>query len=240
MDKLQHVSKEEAMSAQVDQTDAVNVAEKDEGVKDVDMYEAMAEDDKNAPASAKDAPEKKDEDIVDILRPKAEPKVWTIGKENYAREYTQRPLSFIKKMQWFSLVGEVLDKALSGDNAMSLNSLFSTPERNRSMTVQDILEADTFVQAVGKLLSYAPDFLTKSYCIWLSVPDFEQDVAIKIMEMSPEDGGLTDQQGIEMIEVFIDQNYEALDRFFREDIGQLRKRIEARQEDAKVRRPLPR
>jgi hypothetical protein len=187
------------------------------------------------------APEEKSEekDVVDILKPKAEVKVWRIGKDDYAREYVQRPLSFVKKMQWFSLVGEVLDKALSGPSKMSLNSLFSAPGARGGLTMEDFRDADTFVQAVGKLLVHAPDFLVKSYCIWLNIPDFEQDVAARIMEMSPEEGGLTDQDGVEMIEIFIDQNYEALDRFFREDLSKLQGRVAARQKDAADHRQSP-
>lgn len=186
--------------------------------------------------------EEKPDDIVDLLKPKAEIKIWKIGKDDYSREYAQRPLSFIKKMQWFSLVGEVLDRALSGDNAMSLNSLFSAPSGGRGgmLSMADFRDADTFVQAVGKLLVYAPDFLIRSYCIWLNVPDYETDLAIEIMKMSPEEGGLDDKQGIEIIEIFIDQNYEALERFFREDLGGLQRRVVARRKDAEEHRRQPR
>jgi hypothetical protein len=190
-----------------------------EGMKGIDQTDA--------PAARTQQQEK--EDIVDLLVPKAEVKEWTIGKGDYARKYVQRPLSFIGKMQWFSLVGEVLDKAMSGDDRLSVNSLLSAPQgRDGSLSVADFRDADTFVQAIGKLLVHAPDFLLKSYCIWLSVPDFERDVAMRIMALPPEDGGLTDDQGMEIIERFIDQNYEALDSFFREKIGQLQRRVQAR------------
>jgi hypothetical protein len=189
-----------------------------------------------------DEDEKPPEDIVDVLKPKAEIKIWQIGKGDYSREYAQRPLSFIKKMQWFSLVGEVLDKALSGDNAMSLNSLFSAPSGGRAggLSMADFRDADTFVQAVGKLLVHAPNFLIHSYCIWLNVPDYETEIAVEIMKMSPEEGGLSDKQGIEIIEIFIDQNYEALERFFREDLGGLQRRVAARRKDAETHRRQPR
>ena len=38
--------------------------------------------------------------------------------------------------------------------------------------------------------------------------------------------------GIEIIETFIDQNYEALDSFFREKLGRLRTRVQNRQMEA--------
>jgi hypothetical protein len=169
---------------------------------------------------------------VDILIPKAKSVTWQIGPEGMRREYVQRPLSFIAKMQWFSLVGEVLDKALSGPEGMSLNSLFNAPGREGQLSMTDFRDADTFVQAVGKLLAVAPDFLVRSYSIWLNVPDYERDLVAEIMALPPDEGGLTDDQGMEIIETFIDQNYEALDRFFRERIGSLQKRVQARVEEA--------
>ena len=60
---------------------------------------------------------------------------WTIGQGEFERTYVQRPLSFIAKMQWFSLVGEVLDKAMSGDNALTVgqSALGSGRARSRSL-----------------------------------------------------------------------------------------------------------
>lgn len=179
--------------------------------------------------------EKEDEDYLDILQPKAEPKTWVIGKEDYERTYVQKPLSFIAKMQWFSLVGEVLDRALSGPDGMSLGNLFSTPGGG-SFAPQDFREADTFVQAVGKLLAVAPDFLVNSYCIWLNVPDYERPAVAEIMMLPPDEGGLSDEQGLEIIEVFIDQNYEALDSFFRESLGRLQRRVQNRAQEASKKR----
>lgn len=168
-----------------------------------------------------------DEDVVDILVPKANSVQWTFGA-NGQFTFTQRPLSFIAKMQWFSLVGDVLDKALSGENAMSINNLLSTPGRPGELSMSDFRDADTFVQAIAKLLAVAPDFLVRSYCIWLDVPDWQRDLAGEAMARTPDLGGLTDEQGIEIIEVFIDQNYEALDSFFRVRLLGLSTRVQQR------------
>lgn len=197
------------------------------GSVEVDFEQAKAEAEQDNNVKPQAAPE---EDALDTLVPKAEPKTWAIGPEADRRQYVQRPLSFISKMQWFALIGEVVDEAMSGSNAMSVNSLLAAPQgRGGNLTMADFADADTFVQAVGKLLVHAPDFLEKSFCIWLGVPDYEHEIARVYMALPPEEGGLSDDQGMEIIEVFIDQNYEALDSFFRERLGQLRDRVEARQ-----------
>ena len=187
----------------------------DEGVKEPEQEQE--------PESEQEQVER---DVLDTIVPKSEPRVWTLGPDEISRTYVQKPLSFIAKMQWFSLVGDVLDKALSGQDGMSLNSLFSTPTRGGELRVQDFRDADTFVQAIGKLLAAAPDFLVDSYIIWLNVPDYDRDIVREILKLPPDEGGLSDDQGIEMIEVFLDQNYEALADFFSQRIGQLQRRVQ--------------
>lgn len=207
--------------------------------QEIAFDQAVAEEEPEvvAPEKAPTTEDKREEaqEILDTLKPKTDPKTWTIGEGDFQRTYVQRPLSFIAKMQWFSLVGDVLDKALSGPSAMSMNSLFMAPGGGRAgqLTLSDFRDADTFIQALGKLLSFAPDFLLDSYVIWLTVPDHERPLAKQILSLPEEDGGLSDRDGIEIVEIFIDQNYDALDDFFRVRLVELRRRVEARQKTAK-------
>jgi hypothetical protein len=200
---------------------------------EVDFPEGKNEEELNeTPQNGSDEGAK--EDVLDILKPKKETRVWKVGNPPAEREYVQRPLSFIAKMQWFALVGDVLDKSMSGENALTISNLMSVPGgRGGSLTMEDFRDADTFVQAVGKLIAVAPDFLIKSYCIWLAVPDYERDLAADLMAQPAEEGGLSDDDGLEIIEVFIDQNYEALDSFFRDKLGRLQQRVEKRMEEAR-------
>lgn len=172
------------------------------------------------------------EDVVDVLRPKAEQKQWKFGPEGMQVTYVQKPLSFIGKMQWFSLIGEVLDRAMGGENPLTVGNLMSGPGlRGGGLSANDFRDADTFVHAVGKLVRYAPEFLTDSYCIWLGVPEHEREMVKVFISNPPEEGGLSDEAGLEIIERFIDQNYDAIDSFFREKLGMLQKRVQARMED---------
>lgn len=172
------------------------------------------------------------DDTLEVLVPQTAVKTYKLGPQEVNREYTQRPLSVIRRIQWFALIGEVLDDALSGDNAISLNSLFDNPMRDGNLSMEMFRNADTFVQAVGKLLTVAPDFLTRSLAIWLAVPDFEQNIFRQLVELPEEEGGLTDDMLFEIVETFIDQNYVALDRFFREKLPNLQRRVEQRAKEA--------
>jgi hypothetical protein len=169
---------------------------------------------------------------MEILTPTERSKQWVIGKDDLARTYVQRELSVIGKAQWFSLVGNTLDEALSGENKLSLNSLLTPPQIQPGQPVlQQFADADTFVHAVGKLLSVSPDFISKSICIWLDVPDYEWDLVATLMRMSPEDGGLSDDDFESMFAHFIDQNYMSIERFFRERFPRLRARLQARRNE---------
>lgn len=165
------------------------------------------------------------QDVLDAIVPNAEPHVWTIGPPDTERTFVQKPLSFIGKMQWFSLVGNVLDKALSGPQGMSLASLFSAPNRAGQLRAQDFRDADTFVQAISKLVAAAPEFLVDSYMIWLNVPDYDRGTVRELMNLPADEGGLSDDQGMQIIETFLDQNYDALASFFGERLQALQNRV---------------
>lgn len=181
-------------------------------------------------------PEKPDD--LEVLAPKIGAKQWTLGTGDFQKTYVQRELSVLGKAQWFSLVGEILDSALSGDNALSLNSLLTppTPRAGGSLSPTDFQDADTFVHAVGKLMEHSPTFLYKSICIWLDVPDYEWELVKDMMRRSPEQGGMSDDEFEEIFAIFIDQNYGQMIRFFQERFPRLRERWQARQTEIRERR----
>jgi hypothetical protein len=200
-------------------------------VTEVDPTQALAEAKEANDIGADQAPdvpvqpeEQPVEDVIDILKPKAQPKEWTFGppdNPDNQRTYIQRPLSYFGKMQFFALVGEVIDKALAGDNGLRLGSFFEGPRIGAGgmISMSDFSDAETFLQAVAKLLVYAPDFLERCYCIWLSVPDFERPWAREMMSRTADEGGLSDDDGIEIVEIFLDQNWESIDGFFARGSG---------------------
>lgn len=194
-----------------------------------DSDQARDVQEQQAEAGSSEPQEKAEEDQIDIIKPKKDPKQWDFrdNRGNDAK-YIQTGLGYFAKMQWFSLVGEVIDKALSGDDKLNVSTLFD----GGFAGVSDLRELDTFLQAAAKLLVYAPDFLEKSYCIWLNVPEHERVWARLAMSQDPVDGGLSDEQGIEIIEIFIDQNWEAIETFFRDRLPQLLDRARSRRREA--------
>jgi hypothetical protein len=180
------------------------------------------------------------EEDLEILVPKTAAKEWKIGSEGpdgngVVRTYIQQELSVLGFAQWTGLVGEFLDKAMSGENALTLNALLSPPQlpqAGQKLTMQSFQDADVFVHAIGKLVQFAPEFLGKSVCIWLDVPDYEWDLVQALMRQSPASGGMSHDMFQEILEIFIDQNYGEINRFFRTRQRQIRARWQARAKEA--------
>jgi len=126
----------------------------------------------------------------------------------------QRPLSFFGKIELFGLLGETMDKALK--DGLSISELLETPERDSDspLRVDDFKEADAFVKGVAKLVKFAPELLSDIYMIILNVPRGERFYVKQVMERPEHLGGLSDDQGIKIIEVFVAQNYESIKSFF--------------------------
>lgn len=173
-----------------------------------------------------------EEDLA-ALAPKTGAQQRHFGTGENRKVFIQRELSVIGKTQWFSLVGEILDKAFSGDNKLSINSLLETPTPRTpgSFAVQDFQDADMFVHAVSKLLVHSEEFLTKSVCIWLAVPDFDWEYVSILMKQSPDEGGMSDDDFEDIFGTFVDQNYPSIVRFFRDRFPRLRARLQARQKE---------
>ncbi len=180
--------------------------------------------------------DEEEEDVVEILVPKSETKQWVIGPPGAQMTLYQKPLSFIGKMQWFGLAGDMLDKAMSGSNPLSLADLIDNPTAKsiqagkaaEAVQMKNLRDADTFVRALGKIVKYAPGFLVDSYVIWLGATD-DESLVREILNLPEEDGGLSDEMGMEMIEIFIDQNWDALARFF-DRLTVVQKRVASQQE----------
>jgi hypothetical protein len=161
------------------------------------------------------------EEIEKIVPNKAHRK-WKIGDT----EYVQRPLSYLAKMEFFSLLAMTIDKAMQGDNALTISGMLSQVgfTREGRLTLDDLRDADVFVNGISKLLIFSPDFLADSYCIWLAIPHGDRPWAKTMLGRPEDEGGLSDDQGFQIIETFLDQNADALESFFVERIPRIAKR----------------
>lgn len=156
---------------------------------------------------------------LDAIEPRGAHRKQRIGPQSGVHEYyVQKPLSFFGKMQFFEVLGRAVDTAMAGDNGLTLGSLFGGSPKmitpGGEVTFENLNDADVFVKGIAKLSSYAPELITELYCIFLGIPQGDRPWAREAMQKSEEDGGLSDDDGVEILETFIDQNGEAMRAFF--------------------------
>jgi hypothetical protein len=111
-------------------------------------------------------------------------------------------------------------------------------ERGRRLGARDFQDASQFFTLAMELIGYAPDFLSDFYAIALDVPmggerNWFKDVIEQPYRPSDDRWGMSEDMGIEIIEIFIDQNYEDIRRFFTERLPRIAKRASQREQDHK-------
>jgi hypothetical protein len=185
------------------------------------QLEEVKEEQKKKPSNSK----KEDiGDVVDIIQPKIEPVQRTVKDDVETRKYTQRPLSFFGKLEFFSLIGDTVDVALQ--TGLTVNTMLEAMPASTGLSARDFSDVDSFVLAISKLMKYAPDLLRDCYCVWLNVPIEERAWAKQCFEK------MSDEEGIDIIETFIDQNAEAIENFFRKEVTKLWSRVQRQREES--------
>ena len=155
------------------------------------------------------------EDPIDVLEPKAQNYAVVLKDGNDEVTLIQKPLTFFGKMEFFSVLGGAVDRAMN--EGLSLTDLFDVPEDRT--TVDSFKEADLFVKAVLKLVKDAPELLLDLYTVILSVPRGQREYVQSLLE------NIDDEQGIAILERFIDQNWEVMADFFTKKIAPLTSKI---------------
>lgn len=183
-----------------------------------------------ANAKAKTAAEQSVEE-VEAIDPTYEVREYTLGVGDDASTYTQKPLTFLRRMRFFALVGSTIRQATAVGGAGAVSDLLSgssISERARQLGSSDMRDAESFINLAASLLVFVPDFLEDAYCELLSIPMDERPKAKHYMELSKEEGGLSDEDGMLIIQTFIDQNWEPIADFFGHEIPSLWKQIRSK------------
>jgi hypothetical protein len=169
-------------------------------------------------AATKAKPEAMEEsdEILDTLAP-AEI-YYEIGEGDEKIVFVQKPLTFFGKIEFFSVVGKAVQKILIDGG--SLSELLDTPEFDPTVPLaSSVTDADVFVKALSKIVEAAPELLKDLYLVILAVPKGQRDYyALRLEE-------LTDEQGMQILDVFVDQNWEVLTSFFTEKMLPLYNKI---------------
>lgn len=178
-------------------------------------------------------------DVTEILEPTVEDRPVTIGKDAYEFKFVQRSLNFFQKLEVFSILGGALNRAMSGDDGITISELLEGPSAvGGTITDTNIREADTFIQAIAKLVQYAPDLLSDLYMVFLAVPRGQRELVKELMEQPVAEGGLSDEDGFAILDTFIDQNWNVMIDFFTQRILPLANKISGKVQESQPSTPL--
>lgn len=188
------------------------------------------------PAKADDAEGVKEETLEAFeLDDLSAPKEWRfempVEGQRVERVYVQRQLGIVAKLEFFSHVTGTVEEILkgSGDGNVSMEGLQELLGANDMAGMADtVKDVAGVLEVVLRVSQHAPDFLLKCWTIWLQVPPAERPWAEAAMSQPEDEGGLSDDEGFEMIEIFFDQNGRAMRDFFVLRLAQAATRAQAR------------
>lgn len=182
------------------------------------------------------------EEELDKLEPMVEAKQFIIGKPpekggspDEFSIYVQQPLGYIATLRFYGLVGKTVAEAVKQGGVVDLGDAWSSSagnvqDRAKQIIEQSFNDAGSFAALIFQLIAYSPDFILDFYCIALDIPSKDRRWAKRVMEQPwrPDDNkwGLTRQQGQDIIERFLDQNYDEVRDFFGEMITATRLRVQ--------------
>lgn len=172
---------------------------------------------KTAAQKQKEANEEQAE-LIDKIEPDVAHRKWVIGPEGNSFEYTQKPLSYFAKLEFYALLADALDKAMMGDSSISISGLMEAGEVSFD-------NPDSFINILVKLVRFVPDVFEEAYCIFLSVPRGDRFMVKELMRLPEDEGGLSDDDGLKILEVFIEQNINAIEEFFTGRLPKMGKRV---------------
>lgn len=160
-------------------------------------------------AATKEKPEamQESDELLETLAP-AEV-YYEIGEGDDKIVLVQKPLSFFGKIEFFSVVGKAVQKILIDGG--SLSELLDTPDFDPTVPLaSNVTDADVFVKALSRIVESAPELLKDLYLVILAVPKGQREYyAFRLEELS-------DEQGMQILDVFVDQNWEVMTSFFTE------------------------
>lgn len=142
------------------------------------------------------------------------------------REYYQAQLGAMPMQQFFNQIRREIQNVMSGDYGFKLGELFTTGgvevPRLGEATSDDVNalveENSSLIGAVLDLIQRVPDFELDVIALALGVHHSEVDRFKEAIAEPPHRGGLTKDEMVDIIKVFIHDNSSAFVRFFTEDV----------------------
>lgn len=168
------------------------------------------------------------EDALKAMLPEKPHRIWYLhvvdadGVE-WDLRYVQSELSFFEKQDFTTLIGKYFERFADGEFGISIKDLFSDEIRTQiripteatpEVAERLVEENASLIKAIIKVVNELPDLQMEIILIALGVPTNERPAVAKTLRGPVWKGGLTDEQGFDILKTFITQNAVAIRDFF--------------------------
>lgn len=160
-------------------------------------------------------------EVLDSITPNIEHKQWTIGPSGFEKTYVQKPLGYFAKVEFYALLADALDRAMESDSGMNISSVIEGIGGGDA----PFADADSLLRPMLKLVRFVPDLLEEAYCIFLNVPRGDRYMVKEWMRAPDDEGGFGDDDGLMIIQTFVDQNISSIEDFFTGRLPKLAQRV---------------
>lgn len=159
------------------------------------------------------------EETADALSQPYVAKTYEWGQGDQKLKVTLRPLSWYGQLELIGLLGKSLDRAIEHgvkleDIVGPVQGWMEEDESKRPSQEELAREATLFITSLGRLLADAPELGEEFYPIVFSIPRGDREFFNLIVSQSPDTGGMSGEQGIEIAKGFYEQNRELVQDFF--------------------------
>jgi hypothetical protein len=151
-----------------------------------------------------------DEQIELLDVPKAVDRTLEHPETGESRTYVQHEMGFLTKLKFFRLVAGTARLATDGQGGIA--------EFLEETMVDSGGATDNFMTTITQLIELVPDFYQEAAMLILKVPVAEQAWVGQALE------NISDEEGVDILDVFIAQNGAALRDFFTKHLQKLQKR----------------
>lgn len=159
-----------------------------------------------------------DEQIEVLSAPKAVDRV-LVKPDGEEVTFTQHEMGFMTKLRFFRLVSGTLRLASIGEDGGVAGFIGEAMEALEGDFSNE--NAAEFIEIILRLVELSPNFIEEAYTLILKVPQEDEPWVIKALD------DLSDEEGLNILEVFVQQNGAALRDFFSKHLSRVGKTISA-------------
>lgn len=175
-----------------------------------------------ATAAKKKTEEERTDELLDAVAPPVRKRPQTIKASpdspwaGFEKTYTQQKFSFFAKLEFVKIVAKAIQDTLDANTGLNFSQVTGVRK------AEDLKQQENIVKAFLSIAQYAPDLITDTYMLALNVPAHEREIVKTIFndpwDEETETGGLSDDDGLAVLDLFFDQNAKVMRDFFFERV----------------------